>query len=363
MANSNLLMSGTSKDQEFRESDYHTPIRKRAIIERKSSACVCLVISLIVIGVILFCITIGLRLTASHNKENYRVTQGDTQLIAVDSYYCQAVELMVANSDAIVKMNLLNDKPSLSGRSSINLNANFRINEFLQYKYEFGWYDYYEEDYDTIVDYVTWSYQLYAGSDVQLHTCISSTGKGEFYFIEGKAQYQEWTTSYSSYTYKYNIPSCESHTLTYFHAVSRDNRYYLVFRALSDQPFVNISLHLNRTEYVANDGTSTTCNNYTNSVCSFPLSLRMSPYYVLLQTIVTESSNYGNRVDLNWECDSRDWLYVVIFLIPLIFAFLLFTAMYCIFAFLNKRKLTSYNTLPDTNKKVNLVYEHLPIPI
>lgn len=362
--------SGTSqRSQGFHESDYHTPTsRKKAILERNSTACLCLLVTIVVLTVALLFLVVGLRLTRAHNKEMYKITRGDTQLIKVNSHFCQAIDLIVLTQNVPLKMTLLNKEPQLLGSNNFTLNADFPITDFIDYRYEFGWYDYVEQT-ETIVNYVTLSYQLYTGSDIQLSACISSDeGEAELHFIEGKSNYQKWTNSFEGrYSNVLPIPSCDSSNLNFAHTIDRSERYYLVFKSITEEPFINITLMLIRTEYTVNinDQVSSCINN--NSDCSLPLSLSVKPYYALIETIATETSNYGKAVDFTWRCQSRDWMYVIIFFIPLIFGFILFTSMYCIFVYFNKRKLKSYSSLNggtvnyDSGRKVNLVYND-PLP-
>ena len=350
MSDKGLL--GSRSRSEFHESDYHTP-RKRKVLDRNFSAFVCLVISLIVVILVLIITTIALRLNGNHDTIGFYVTLGDTQLISIDSYFCDGVK--AETSSGQTAMFLLEEEPPLDGSVDTTILANFRIDIFKEYIDDYGWYDY---DYyygEEIINYVTWSFQLYRGSTVSLRACIDNNAAASFLFIQGKENYK---------SFKYNsigqeewaIPSCREPLLEDF-TISENDRYYFIFQAEANQePMVNLMLQLNRTEYSLMNLAITppNCTATTNESCN--LMIPLAKYnYVLLKTADVNSINYGTTIQLNWYCLPRQWIYIVIFFIPIIFCTMLFTTMYCLFCLFNRRKLASYEVLYSTQAS-KLVY-------
>ena len=365
MATTGLLAASiTSKDLAFHESDYHTPRKKNVLLKRNSSACLCLVISVIILFFLFFGITLGIRLSGTHNFVTTSVTLGDTQLITFNNHFCEGATLAVDTNEAKANMILLKDKPLLSGESNIVIEANFRITDYIEYEDIYGWYDY--DEYSEVINYVTWSFHLYQGSSIQVDACLSHGGEAMFYLVQGKSNYNGWKTNRQGYRDMASISLCNlvsNYDMTY--DIVEDDKYYLVFMAIQDEPFINITLTLNRTEYaVENLASQHYCNATSQSSCTLAIPLN-SYHYALLSTIdkTTKHLVYGSKITLVWKCKARQWIYVILFFLPMIFLSALCISMYCSFVWLNKRKFRSYQTLNNINqsdppsKQAKLLYE------
>ena len=344
----------------FHESDYHTPSprnkRSNKLLERKASACMCTTISVVLVVAVFLGVSIGLRVTGTRNSVDFKETLGDTRLIRFDPYYCEGMHLDSPKANAT--MYLLDQKPPLSGWSNITIDGSFVIDDVDTYFEYYGWYgygDYVEED----IQFVAWQFHLNSGSTFKLETCIdTSYADSYFYLVKGKSNYAYWASSLQDNTLISTIPACSESPLLVNQPITASDEYYFIFYApdqLTVSPRVNLTLSLYRTEYTVDSKQASSCTTTTNTgSCSLAVPLG-SHKYALLQTTnkETKSIKYGSKVSLTWICQSRDWIYVVIFFCPVIFFVLLFTAMYCVFVFFSSRKLRSYETLGNINSERN----------
>lgn len=355
MASRSLLDSVKSgSEQVFHESDYHTPRRKRAILSRNSSALACLIGAIFVVTLILLITTVAVRFESNNNEITFKVTLGDSQLISINSYFCEDVEMITVTEDAPVTMYLLKEQPPLDSVSNVIIPANFTINNFKEYIEEYGWYDYEDYTYTININYVTWSFQLYNGSNVTLKACTDDGNDASFIFIQSKNNYYNFMEYEALNGKRYEINSCPQDQLLLHEQITENDRYYFIFQATTNKnPVVNLTLSLNRTEYTVNDNGI----NCTSPTCTLPVPLGEYKY-VLLQTQDTLSTSlqYGSRIQFIWNCIPRQWIYIVIFFIPLIFCCTLFISMYFIFLFLNKRKLASYEALNLQTNNAKFLY-------
>jgi hypothetical protein len=374
MASKKLIVTSvTSRDVEFRESNlYHTPRRdgKRKPPLVSTPLC-CLLASVTLIGFILVITAVAVRYSGAHHMYRWLVTIGDTELIPVDSYFCQQVCLTIddrqtGNTDgsaaAAAKMILLDRPPPLDGTSSVTIKADFHINEFKEYIDDYGWYDYNYE-----INYVTWSFQLYKGSMVAVEACIDSESELQqvlFAFIKGKADYDNFKRD-QSFSESKIIPSCDgNNSLKFDRNINENGRYYMIFQtddeADNTQSFVNATLKLNRKEYsiddVINAPNCTTRNNAES--CTLPIPFTDYPY-VLLQTFdTTNSVQAGTTMSLEWECDPRIWVYVVLlFFLPFLSLCVLLTAMFCCYNHLTRNSNSRlYSEINSERESGTLVY-------
>lgn len=364
MASTGLLAASiTSKDLAFHESDYHTPRGKNVLLKRNSSACLCLVISVVLLFFLFFGITLGVRLSGTHNFVTLSVTLGDTQLIVFNNHFCQGATLTVDTDEAKANMILLKDKPLLSGKSNIVIEANFQITDYVEYEDIYGWYDY--DEYSEVINYVTWSFHLYQGSTIQVDACLPYGGQAVFYLVQGKSNYNGWKTNRQGYNEMADISSCNGvSNYDMMYDIVEDDKYYLVFMAIQGEPFINITLNLNRTEYaVENLASQHYCNATSQSPCTLDIPLN-SYHYALLSTMDTTTTHlaYGSKITLVWKCNARQWIYVIMFFLPMIFLSALFISMYCICVWFTKHKCRSYKTLDNINsdppsRQAKLLYE------
>ena len=146
------------------------------------------------------------------------------------------------------------------------------------------------------------------------------------------------------------------------------DEFYFVFYASEGQPKVNMSLYLNRTEYSVDDA-NPSCTAEHNKPCCIGIPLHQYQYAVIItNNTSTDDIKYGDEINLIWKCISRDWIYVIMFFIPVLFLGTLFIAMYFVFRKFNNRKLNSYEVLGVNRnitdncrtKQAKLVYDEAP---
>lgn len=361
-----------SKEHTFRESDYHTPRngkRKRAILERNSTACLCMIFSIVAVIIIMLSVALGLRFTGTRDVLSYTVTLGDTQLITFNSFFCQGVYLESNMRSA--DMYVTGKYPPLSGRSDIFLSASFQITDYTEYVDYYGWYDFGEIYYNKEIDYVTWNFRLYKGSVIELTACLTSQGNGDakFFLVKGRRKYSLWKDNPNKYSEgHYTINPCFGLIDKFMYEVNDSDEFYFVFYASEGQPKVNISLYLNRTEYSVDDA-NPSCTAEHNKPCCIDIPLHQYQYAVIItNNTSTDDIKYGDEINLIWKCISRDWIYVIMFFIPVLFLGTLFIAMYFVFRKFNNRKLNSYEVLGVNRnitdncrtKQAKLVYDEAP---
>lgn len=363
----------------FRESDYHTPpplrvSRSKRILERKSTACMCACFWVVLVVLVMFCVTVGLRVTGSRDVYDYDQILGDTTLVQFDPLYCNGIKLI--SFDAPASLYLLSERPPLTGWSNISLEGSFVIKDYKDYVDDYGWYDYGE--YAINVDYITWSFSLNKGSLIDLSVCLddvqSSEAGARFILLRGSNTYNNWRNDLKvNEEYSYYLQSCSGAFIDKIPTikVSSDDEYYFIFLSSSDSndPHVNLTISLRRTEYVVSSNISkslmcTTGSDNTEDSCTVSVPYRGKQKYSVIQTTNQETNKvkYGSTVALKWKCLSRSWVYASMFACPVIFFTTLFISMYCIIVYFWNRKLTSYNRLNnannsnETNTQFKIVY-------
>ena len=360
----------------FRESDYHIspPPRNRRraqLLERKSTTCMCTGLCVFAVIIIAFCVTIGLRETGNRSSEDFEETLGNTRLLTLIPSLCRAIQLTSLNN-APATLYLLDSEPPLSGWSNISFAPSFVITKYIEYVDNYGWYDYGDLVNSEEINYVAWGFHLNKGSQIKIQACLDNDDASvtNFLLLQDKSEYNNWLDG-ESFT-EYSIPFCSESRLTDLelnHTVMRSNEYYFVFYSPDiddNEPRINMTLWLNRTEYVvpANNTQVTSCTADGNGHrCSLTVPLHGSKYS-LVQTSNKETKDvkFGDKVNLEWVCFSRSWVYVLIFSCPVIFFSCLFITMYCIFAMFWSRKLKkSYQTLDNADNNhitYRIGYEH-----
>jgi flagellar basal body-associated protein FliL len=174
----------------------------------------------------------------------------------------------------------------------------------------------------TYNNYEYWGFYLLSGSVIQVSACPDSTL--EFTIIQGHKNFKEFQNDdcqINCAVFRRSTYCNDNKPDTYQYTVTADEEYYLIFSNGVLLPFptnVVANFTLKKRQYNLGNSDSECSNDHGHAAyCDllFP-SLNYHPVIVLN---VTSSSNKEGDADINVYCNSRKWVYVMIFcVVPLV---------------------------------------------
>ena len=155
--------------------------------------------------------------------------------------------------------------------------------------------------------------------------------------------------------------SGQTHVYTY--TVDKEAEYYVVYYATSGAPQINLGVNINRTEYSLKDLFGMpNCTFFSDGNCS--AESQSSSRYVLFQSTQWPADPNITGVFtffLDWACYRRDYVYLMIFFLPLIILVLLLFGCFGIYL---RRLRSSYSELHEDHTHIHSLplYERVPPP-
>lgn len=349
----------------FRESDYYAVGLSEERYKRKelnTTACCCLLCCMFTVIITLLIVTLSIRYTGPQASLYYNVSLGSSQLIKFEDFFCDRVT-MTANSETTelngVSMYLLNEEPPLDRMITLTISGDFQVKNYDEDLY--GWYDY-GYIYDYVVNYVTWQFYLYQGSVIQLQACVES-GEGTLIIIQGNNNYRFWRYDpYDTNDYSVQLEACATtgsgggidfSAIEY--SISVEDEYFIAFFATSGDPSINLQyLTVQRVEYsVAGYTNLPNCSISQSQTPSCSLDISLNSYkYALIETLPESTTSLSMIIiaNLMWECNARNWSYVLMFFVPSLMFTVLFGACYCVFYCWNKKNKTRYQVMRESDE-------------
>ena len=319
-----------SQDQprdSFHESDYHIPKQSGHPSRlRKYVNIAFLLVTLFVTSVIL-ATTLSVRLTSYRSSLSFSFTLGDTYLFRIHDIFCNQATLVLNTANVNSSMYLLSEKPPQT-KSHFEIKANLAVGGTESNHY--GAYEYTNDLGASGSAYVAWRFYLYAGSAVELDACLISGNSVHYIIIEGDSNFDKWKLDPSNqqyYLYDDEISGCGSGLspldLFPFTNDKNSNTYYFIFYSESGQSSIDFVLTMNRLEYSVaqyTNLTNCTAEGKSNSFCKVDVAYGNYAYTMIEVSLESSSDSltYGDPVSVEWVCDPRDWIYVIIFFVPLI---------------------------------------------
>ena len=265
---------------------------------------------------------------------------GDTRTFSYSSRYCQKLKLM-DSSNVSATLYLLRNKPPLINNDSFTVNIS-------RPKLNPG-------------DYSYWYYYLYPGSNFSMKYCLESspTQPIKFFLIRKQSKFESWEDNPSS---KYAVRttdiqnSCQDgkKSLVYNFTSSAEEYYFVFDNPGKSSSVLAASLYFERKLYnVSPDNIVHHCQvdpSFGSSTCTVDVPYN-SHYTALIVVDASQQTDYESNLDIDWSCEPRVWVYVIIVVIPFVFlVFCVSTTLIfcCYFGAKRRRKYQSLNA--DTSE-------------
>lgn len=315
----------------FHESDYHTPRQKlRGTLEQSKSRKyinIALLLVTFFVTSAIFAATLAVRLTGYRSSLPFVFTLGDTRLFQFNDIFCDQATLILNTGNTKASMFLLDEKPP-QAISHFEFHAALTVGS--SESNEYGVYDYSDDSKDSSSEYVVWRFYLYAGSVVELEACVTLGNGLQYIIVEGDSTFSRWKHDPENeqyYLYSYSIPGCASGLapLTSFPFTNDENNnlYFFILYSANGQPSVDLTMVVNRMEYSVTSYTSLsncTAEGKSNSFCTIDITYGNYTYTLIEVPLDSGSASltYGDLINVEWVCNPRDWIYLIIFFVPFV---------------------------------------------
>ena len=299
--------------------------------------------------VVLVIVAISVRYTGDENASSSvpYYAPGDTMLLSYSSSFCESLTLTDASA-VRATLYVLNKKPPLSGFNSFDVSINQTINRD---------------------EYSHWMYYLYPGSNLTLDACVVSQSL-TFYVVRGQSNFEDWEdyprSGYSEESVVISTLCKDGKLNRRFYFNKRADNYYFPFDNFGTvSSTLAGALHFERPEYNITDERTIVkrceAGGTLSSSCSIDIPLSSS-YYVLLVVDPPQDGDWSKNINIDWSCNPRVWLYVVVVLTPLLFSVLCIVVIAIACWCVKTRRWKRYQPLSDPSEAANPQPQYEPAP-
>lgn len=228
---------------------------------------------------------------------------GDTRLIYFSSFFCKSISLSDASSKISASIHILDIMPSLITAHPFTVTKSFQLEQG-------------QSDFT--------SYYLHDDSIVFIWACVLPrlTSNSQFYIVKGKDAFSSWLetprwdrNSTIFYTFGFR---CENLSPRPLRISTGSDEYFLAFHNPGQEPLqfqsritiTRVGYHLNGTSGFPNCSTSL-------ETCTVPITY-WSHNKALIVADHPRNIDFGEKVDITWKCNAREWAYCVTVGLPVI---------------------------------------------
>ncbi len=245
----------------------------------------------------------------------FKLAPGNSRTFSYSTTFCQSLRIKSAASKPVFSrwLYLLRDEPPLNRRDSFTINYIDPGMSLLGKR-----------------NNKSFNYYLYPGSNFSMEYCLELTYPQpvNFFLIRKESEFNSWEDNPSS---KYALTtttinnSCAQGKESFSYNITSAEEYYFVFYNPSSicTALLNVSMQFERMLYnITKENVARYCQIIPgwNTTCSVDV-----PYgsdntaLVNVNAADKQTDFYGTKVTVDWECDVRVWIYVVIIAPPLVF--------------------------------------------
>ena len=267
----------------------------------------------IVITVVVFVVLV-ISLSSSVSRESAGsgdtfYSPGDTRLVELNTLFCKRVTLSEksALTDADLYLLTEDEVPPITDRNNFTIATDVTINS---------------------QEYQFWQYHLYRNSNITVTACITQGSSVSLFIFKGNDNYNNWLSDGSSsyaYLYKFISQSCGSGTggttTTTVNVRDEDEWYVVLANTGTGIDQVSIELKFERFQYSTKSlsGISQQCSTSSNGDCSVDVDFRSNRKYGLIVTSIPQTNvDWGENVDIEWDCSRNDLGYFLAIGVPIL---------------------------------------------
>lgn len=265
--------------------------------------------SIFAVVIMLIVIAVSIRYTGDENASSGvpYYAPGDTLLLSYSSSFCESLTLRDTSSIPAT-LYVLDKKPQLSGFNNFSVSIDQPVSPG---------------------DYYYLEYYLYPGANLSLDACVTSQPVN-FYVVRGQDNFNDWIDNPSGGSAQETLvisTLCSSgNTSHIFHFRDRAKSYYFPFDNFGRvSTSVRATFRFERPEYIIADNSTILkechAGGTQGSSCNINIPLGSS-YHVLLVVDPPFDGDWSHNVNVDWFCNARIWLYVVVVVAPLLFSVL-----------------------------------------
>ncbi len=262
-----------------------------------------------VVVFIVLVVTISSSVSRGAGSGDTFYSPGDTRLIEVNTLFCKRVALSETSAftDADLYLLTKEEVPPITDRNNFTIATDVTINS---------------------QEYQFWQYHLYRNSNITVSACITQGSSVSLFIIKGNNNYNNWLSDGSSsyaYLYKFISQNCGSgtggSTSTTVNVRDEDEWYVVLANTGSGMDQVSVELSFERFQYSTKSlsGISQQCSTSSNGDCSVDVDFRSDRKYGLIVTSIPQSNvDWGENVDVEWDCSRNDLGYFLAIGVPIL---------------------------------------------
>ncbi|XP_065898563.1 uncharacterized protein [Dysidea avara] len=275
--------------------------------------------------------------TVDHNKGfDTQYSPLDTKLIEVSQTFCSSIEVENPSGTIPSTSYVLSKGPSLSESHSFTISRNSEGVSRNSYQY--------------------WYYYLHHGSSMNASICVKSGSVLEFYIIQGSSNFDDWRDGDDKYSRFEQISSvCPSRRNVNFDFIRHTDDYFFAFASGgSSSVTFDFTMYFNRTEFgVRENDVEHQCSaggpgRYTTK-CTLDVPYNDDHYFLITTGNSTSSEGYEDGAAVEWSCNARVWVYMVIFVMPPMFGMLILAVIVTVCCCRQRKRNSRYSTLINGN--------------
>ena len=284
-----------------------------------------------------------------HDGFNTEYSPLDTRLLKVSQTFCTGVEVKNPSRTIPATAYVLSSGPSLTDRHTFQISHSNEAVTRNSYKY--------------------WTFYLHHGSSMNASMCLNNGDVLEYYIIQGSSNFDDWTDGNDNYIKFENIASsCPTYKSVSFDFVRNTDDYFFAF-ATGRGSSVTFSFLMNfhRTEFeVVEDDVKQHCSaggprSYSTR-CTLDVPYSDDHYFLITTGNSTSSEGMEDGANVEWSCNARVWVYMLIFVMPPIFGLLIFVLIVILCCCRQHKHNSRYSTLvnnnaPETTTTTTTTYE------
>ena len=273
--------------------------------------------------------------TVDHHKGfDTKYSPLDTRLIKVSQTFCTSIEVENPSDTISATAYALSSGPSLTESHSFTINRNSESVSSTSYKY--------------------WYYYLHHGSSMNASICVHSGSSLEFYIIQGSSNFDEWTDGEDKFSRFETIASvCPARKKVYFDFIRHTDDYFFTF-ASGERLSVSFDFTMNfyRTEFgVRENDVEHQCSagGRYSTKCTLDVPYNDEHYFLITTGNSTSPEGMEDGAPVEWSCNARVWVYMLIFVMPPMFGMLVLVVIVIVCCCRQSKHNSRYSTLVNEN--------------
>ena len=223
---------------------------------------------------------------------------GDSRLISFSSFFCDGVNVEVDSVATGATVYIVDAPPPLTEQNNFTV-TNRTTPDASNFHF--------------------WQYYLYPNSNISISVC--SGRRLDVYVIKGNSNVNNWGSSpgeQHAELFDEIITTCPWQQVITYAAQEQDEYYVVLHNSLSrSQIAYTVSLSFERFEYTP-PSIGSSCSALSGGQCTVDIPYGTGSQLALVVTTIPGNVDWGENVDVQTNCNRRDWAYALVILLPLL---------------------------------------------